>query len=62
MLSNNIHSTGAVATKEGEKPASRELSRNSAAEFFLDIIENNKHIREIVSLSNRPETTTEKNN
>ena len=37
MLSNNIHSTGAVATKEGEKPASRELSRNSAAEALLAI-------------------------
>jgi hypothetical protein len=28
------------------------LSRNSATEFFLKIIENNEHIRETVSLSN----------
>ena len=54
MLSKNINLSGAIATKEGEKPASPVLSRNSAAEFFLDIIENNLHIRESVSLSNKP--------
>ena len=54
MLSAEINNTGAVATPEGEKPASRMLSRNSAAEFFIRIIENNEHIRETISLSNKP--------
>jgi putative NADH-flavin reductase len=54
MLSTANNSTGAVATREEEKPASTVLSRNSAAEYFLDIIENSKHIRETVSLSNNP--------
>jgi len=54
MLSKEINQNGAVDTKEGEKPASPVLGRNSAAEFFLDIIENNLHIREAVSLSNKP--------
>jgi uncharacterized protein YbjT (DUF2867 family) len=53
MLSAEINNSGAVATPEGEKPASRFLSRNSAAEFFLDIIENNEYIRQAVSLSNK---------
>jgi putative NADH-flavin reductase len=55
-LEDEINDTGAVATPEGEKPASRVLSRNSAAEFFIKIIENNEHIRETISLSNRPTT------
>lgn len=54
MLSDKINDSGAVATHENEKPASTVLSRNSAAEFFLQIIENNEHIRETVSLSNKP--------
>jgi putative NADH-flavin reductase len=54
MLSSKINDTGAVATPEGKKPASRVLSRNSAAEFFLMIIENKEHIRETISLSNKP--------
>jgi uncharacterized protein YbjT (DUF2867 family) len=54
MLSAEINVTGAIATPEGEKPASMVLSRNSAAEFFLKIIENKEHIRETVSLSNKP--------
>jgi putative NADH-flavin reductase len=54
MLSSEINNTGAVATQEGKKPASMILSRNSAAEFFLKIIENNEYIRETVSLSNNP--------
>ena len=53
MLSNELNDTGAIATREGEKPANRVLSRNAAAKYFLDIIENNIHIRETVSLSNR---------
>jgi uncharacterized protein YbjT (DUF2867 family) len=54
MLSAKINDTGAVATPEGKRPASSVLSRNSAAEFFLQIIENNEHIRETISLSNKP--------
>jgi putative NADH-flavin reductase len=54
MLSNEKNDTGAVATPEGAMPASRFLSRNSAAEFFLDIIEKKEHIRETMSLSNKP--------
>jgi putative NADH-flavin reductase len=53
MLSKEINSTGAVATAEEKKPASAVLSRNSAAEFFLDIIENNNYIRETINLSNK---------
>ena len=54
MLSDKMNDTGAVATPEGVKPASNVLSRNSAAKFFLDIIENKEYIRETVSLSNKP--------
>lgn len=54
MLSMENNETGAVATAEGVKPASMTLSRNSAAEFFLQIIENVEYIRETVSLSNKP--------
>ena len=57
MLSDEINITGVIATPEGEKPANKFLSRNSAAEFFLKIIENNEHIREIVHLSNKPKTS-----
>jgi putative NADH-flavin reductase len=53
MLSQKINDTGAIATKEIEKPANMYLSRNSAAEFFIKIIENNEHIRETISLSNK---------
>lgn len=62
MLSDKQGETGAVATPEGEKPASKFLSRNSAAEFFLDIIENNEYIRETVSLSNKPVSKTGRTN
>jgi hypothetical protein len=54
MLSDHNNEAGAVATPEGKKPASKFLSRNSAAEFFLKIIEDNEYIRQTVSLSNRP--------
>lgn len=54
MLSESINDTGAVATPEGTQPVSTVLSRNSAAEFFLTIIEQNEHLREIVHLANRP--------
>jgi len=53
MLSNEINTKGAIAVKEGEKPPRPVLSRNSAAGFFIDIIENNRNIREIVNLSNK---------
>jgi uncharacterized protein YbjT (DUF2867 family) len=52
MLSTEINTKGAVAVKEGENPPKMVLSRNSAAEFFIKIIENREHIREIVNLSN----------
>jgi putative NADH-flavin reductase len=54
LLSNTLNKTGAVATPENVKPQSPVLSRNSAAEFIIDIIENNMHIREAVSVSNKP--------
>jgi putative NADH-flavin reductase len=52
MLSNEMNHSGAIATREGERPANKVLSRNAAAKYFLDIIENNRHLRETVSLSN----------
>ena len=52
MLSTETNTKGAVAVKEGENPPKMVLSRNSAAEFFIKIIENKEHIREIVNLSN----------
>ena len=55
MLSNEASASGAVATPEGVRPASRNLSRTAAADFFLDIIENKKHVRETLHLSDRPE-------
>lgn len=61
MLSDKKNEVGAVATPEGEKPASKVLSRNSVAEFFLQIIENNEHIRRSISLSNNPKINTERN-
>ena len=54
MLSNKTNDTGAVATSEGINPANTILSRNSAAEFFLNIIEKKDYIRETVNLSNNP--------
>jgi uncharacterized protein YbjT (DUF2867 family) len=58
MLSVEINDTGTMATPEGEMPAGRYLSRNSAAEFFLRIIENNEYIRQTISLANRPQGQT----
>ena len=54
MLTNKKNDTGAVATPETVKPASMVLSRNSAAEFIIKIIENNEHIRETIHISNKP--------
>ena len=54
MLSNEYNKTGAEATAENERPAGKVLSRNSAAEFFIKIIENKEHLREIISLTNKP--------
>ena len=53
MLSNKINKRGVAASPKGNKPASTVLSRNSAAEFFLNILENNQHIRETINLANR---------
>jgi uncharacterized protein YbjT (DUF2867 family) len=53
MLSTNINLAGALATEEGLRPASAVLSRNSAAVFFLDIIENKEYIRKTITLSNK---------
>jgi uncharacterized protein YbjT (DUF2867 family) len=52
MLSTVINTKGAIAVKEGENPPKMVLSRNSAAEFFIKIIENKEHIRQIINLSN----------
>ena len=52
MLSTETNTTGAIATQEGDTPKSTKLSRNSAAEFFIRIIENKELIRQTVSLSN----------
>ena len=54
MLSEKSNDTGAVATPEDQKPSTMVLSRNSAAEFFIRIIENNEYIRKTISLSNKP--------
>jgi uncharacterized protein YbjT (DUF2867 family) len=54
MLSDKYNDTGAIATPEGSKPPTALLSRNSAAEFFLNIIENKEHIRKTISVSNKP--------
>ena len=53
LLSTEINTKGAVAVREGDNPPKMQLSRNSAAEYFIRIIENKEHIREIVNLSNR---------
>jgi putative NADH-flavin reductase len=52
MLSAETNSSGAVATQENQKPRSMKLSRNSAADFFIKIIENKEFIRQTVNLSN----------
>jgi uncharacterized protein YbjT (DUF2867 family) len=53
MLSTEINTTGAVAVKNEENPPKMILSRNSAAEFFIKIIENKEHIGEIINISNK---------
>jgi putative NADH-flavin reductase len=62
MLSDEINDTGAIAIREDQKPSNRVLSRNSAAEYFITIIENKDHIRETINLSNKPAVQTERNN
>jgi uncharacterized protein YbjT (DUF2867 family) len=52
MLSTETNTTGAVATPERETPKSMKLSRNSAAEFFIKIIENKEFLRQTLNLSN----------
>jgi putative NADH-flavin reductase len=56
MLTEKPNNTGAIAVKEGEKPSTMYLSRYSAAEFFIRIIENNEHIRETIGLCDKPAT------
>jgi uncharacterized protein YbjT (DUF2867 family) len=55
MLSSEINTKGTVAVKESENPPKMLLSRNSAAEFFIKIIENKEYIREVVNFSNSPD-------
>jgi putative NADH-flavin reductase len=55
MLSPETNTSGAVAVKEGENPPKMVLSRNSAAEFFIKIIENKEYMKEILNLSNNNE-------
>jgi uncharacterized protein YbjT (DUF2867 family) len=55
MLSSETNTSGAVAVKEGENPPKMVLSRNSAAEFFIKIIENKEYLKEIINLSNNKE-------
>lgn len=52
MLSAETNNSGASATPEKERPKSMKLSRNSAAEFFIRIIENNEFLSQTVNLSN----------
>ncbi|OFX84011.1 MAG: hypothetical protein A2W99_03325 [Bacteroidetes bacterium GWF2_33_16] len=54
MLLNKTNLTGAIATPEGINPPSSVLSRNSAAEFFINIIEKKEFVRKTVNLSNKP--------
>ena len=54
MLSNEPIDSEVVASPEGQAPASRVLSRHSAARFFLDIIEQGDLLRQTVSIANRP--------
>lgn len=54
MLSDDWNESGALAVPEGTPPASRYLSRNAAAEFFIRIIQNNEYVRQIINLSNSP--------
>lgn len=55
MLSSEINTKGAVGVKEGENPPKMVLSRNSAAEFFIKIIENKEYVREVVNFSDSPD-------
>jgi len=55
MLSSEENTKGAVAVKENENPPKMILSRNSAAEFFIKILENKEHITEVVNFSNSPD-------
>jgi uncharacterized protein YbjT (DUF2867 family) len=52
MLSDEVNADGIVAVLEGEKPPKPLLSRNSAAKYFINILENNLHVRETINLSN----------
>ena len=54
MLTDEINEKGTSVVKEGTRPVSIKLSRQSAAEFFISIIENEDYIRETIALANNP--------
>jgi uncharacterized protein YbjT (DUF2867 family) len=54
MLSDEINNKGISAVHEGTKPTSFKLSRQSAAEFFIRIIERDEYVGEVISLANNP--------
>ena len=54
MLTSEISKSGIISIPGEEgSPAAMKLSRNSAAEFFIKIIESGDYIKETVNLSNR---------
>ncbi|MBN2275706.1 MAG: NAD(P)H-binding protein [Bacteroidales bacterium] len=53
MLSDKKSDSGAFATPEASRPAGTTLCRNSAAEFFITIIEKNMFLRQTISLANK---------
>jgi uncharacterized protein YbjT (DUF2867 family) len=55
ILSDKRNDAGVTVTPEDKNPPTPNLSRNSAAEFFLKIIENKEYIRETINVSNKPE-------
>ena len=53
MLTLKPDENGAVAVPEGEKPKSMTLSRQAAAVFFISIIEEKKHIRQTITVTDK---------
>ncbi|MBD3276111.1 MAG: NAD(P)H-binding protein [Candidatus Marinimicrobia bacterium] len=56
MLSDEMFDTEAVVTFPDEKPAGMYLGRDSAAEFFIRILEQREYLREFIHLSNKKRT------
>jgi uncharacterized protein YbjT (DUF2867 family) len=52
MLSDKENRSGVLVSKPGEKMGSS-ISRQSVAEFFVSILENGQHAREVIHISNR---------